>query len=632
MTADARIGTELGPYRIESLLGRGGMSVVYLATDTRLKRRVALKVLAAELGEDERFRERFVRESELAASLDHPNIVPIFEAGEVDGLLYISMRFVEGTDLGKVLRANGPLDPDQTVSVLGPVASALDAAHAKGLVHRDVKPANILISGTEWTGSEHVYLSDFGLTKRMTSISGLTQTGQFMGTVDYVAPEQVQGSAVTGAADQYSLGCVAYECLTGGPPFRKEADVAVMWSHVNEPPPLLRSDGDERRSGLDEAIAKALAKTAAERHRTCSEFVTALAVPAPTTRAAVPAGPLARAKRRWARLPRVAVAAVLAVLVVAGVAGLLLTRGGSAERREEARVPTQTAVGRGAIRIDPRTNRVAKVATVENALGDLASAGGFVWVVDNAGISKVDSDHAVVVGRLDGRYCCLEGEPDALWAEHIVEQAGGVFQSALVRIDPSTNRVTRFGEHDIGIADIEVADGFVWYTTAERGDSQLVRFDPDTGRERSYAPESAPGGCSFEGCASEILAVGEGAAWFLNMTGTLTRLDAQTGDDQKVVVPGADGVAVGEGFVWVLDREGKQVLQLDPDLMREITRFPVRDDPRAIAVGLGAVWVVNRGDASVTRIDPASRSMTTIRVGVGLGNIIVDDTGVWVVR
>src|SRR5436190_5823266 len=198
MTTDPRIGTELAGYRIESLLGRGGMSVVYLAEQEFPKRKVALKLLAPELAEDEAFRERFIRESNAAASIDDPNIVPIYGAGEADGVLYIAMRYVEGTDLRRVLDQEGPLAPERAVSIVSQAASALDAAHERGLVHRDVKPGNLLLT-TRSSGSgplDHVYVSDFGLIKRRGAGTDLTRSGQIMGSVDYIAPEQILGKAV----------------------------------------------------------------------------------------------------------------------------------------------------------------------------------------------------------------------------------------------------------------------------------------------------------------------------------------------------------------------------------------------------------------------------------------------------
>ncbi|HET7677315.1 MAG TPA: serine/threonine-protein kinase, partial [Candidatus Limnocylindrales bacterium] len=215
MRPDARVGTELGSYRIEEVLGRGGMGVVYRAEHLGLKRKVALKLLAPELADEEGFRARFLRESQMAASIDHPNIIPIYEAGEVEGEFFLAMRYVPGSDLASKLKV-GPLEPSEAARLLGQVASALDAAHAEGLVHRDVKPGNILIaSGRGEEAGDHVYLTDFGLTKRRDSRSGLTQAGSFLGSLDYIAPEQIEGREVDGRADLYALGCMAYHCLTG---------------------------------------------------------------------------------------------------------------------------------------------------------------------------------------------------------------------------------------------------------------------------------------------------------------------------------------------------------------------------------------------------------------------------------
>ena len=216
------------------MLGRGGMGVVYLAHDPRLERRVALKLLSPSLAEDSEFRARFLRESKLAASLDHQNVVPIFEAGEAEGTLFIAMRYVEGTDLREVLREKGRLEPERTIVLLAQVADALDAAHEHGLIHRDVKPANILLAA-----DEHVYLGDFGLTRRVEDPDAGPAAGNSLGTVDYVAPEQIEGDPVDGRADVYSLGCVLYECLTGTPPFSSSSPMGVLWEHVQAEPPTV---------------------------------------------------------------------------------------------------------------------------------------------------------------------------------------------------------------------------------------------------------------------------------------------------------------------------------------------------------------------------------------------------------
>jgi WD40 repeat protein/tRNA A-37 threonylcarbamoyl transferase component Bud32 len=272
---DPRVGTELAGYRIESLLGVGGMSVVYLAEDLRLKRRVALKLLAASLAEDESFRDRFVRESELAASIDHPNIVPIYEAGTAEDLLFIAMRYVEGSDLKERLQ-RGRLDPADAIGIIAQAASALDAAHARGLVHRDVKPSNVLLdTGARPDGSDHVYLADFGLTKRVSEETAIRDDGHLMGTIDYVAPEQIAGDEIDGRADVYSLGCVLYECLVGQPPFRRDSDIAVVFAHLEAEAPAPSAQRPELPVPLDAVIARALAKEPERRYPSCRELARA---------------------------------------------------------------------------------------------------------------------------------------------------------------------------------------------------------------------------------------------------------------------------------------------------------------------------------------------------------------------
>ena len=255
-----RIGTEIAGYRIDALLGRGGMGEVYLATHLGLERKVALKVLTPQLAADRQFRERFVRESRVAASVDHPNVIPIYEAGESHGDLFIAMRYVEGTDLRALLHQEGKLDAGRVVQIIRQVGGALDSAHARGLVHRDVKPGNVLVAAAEGSqAGEHVYLSDFGLTKRAASDSGVTGTGQFVGTLEYASPEQFEGKPLDARSDIYSLGCVLYECLSGQPPFRRENDAAVMYAHLLEAPPPIAS-AHQMPSEIDAVITRALAK------------------------------------------------------------------------------------------------------------------------------------------------------------------------------------------------------------------------------------------------------------------------------------------------------------------------------------------------------------------------------------
>jgi len=267
------IGSEFAGYRLESLLGHGGMSIVYRAEHIQLGRTVALKLLAPELSDEGDFRDRFVEESRLAASLDHPNIIPIHEAGEENGLFFIAMRYVDGPDLRTIIKQEGHLDLAKTTSIIGQVAAALDAAHEKGLVHRDVKPANILVaSGHGPEHTDHVYLSDFGVAKHTTS-RVLTKTGLFVGTVDYAAPEQIEGKPLDGRADLYALGCVLYECLTGARAYDRDSEVALMYAHLLEQPPAVTEKRPDLPHEIDQVVAKAMAKSRDDRYASGSEMV-----------------------------------------------------------------------------------------------------------------------------------------------------------------------------------------------------------------------------------------------------------------------------------------------------------------------------------------------------------------------
>lgn len=271
LPADLPQGTEVAGYRIDGVLGRGGMGVVYRAEHVHLGRRVALKLLAPGLAVDRSFRERFVRESRLAASLDHPNVVTVFDAGEADNVLYIAMQYVDGIDLGARLREEDTVAPAEAVAVAEQVGSALDAAHAAGLVHRDVKPANILLQEGHW------YLTDFGLTKRLASSTGLTIQSDIVGTPDYLAPEQIEGATVGGRVDQYALGCVLHHCLAGTAPFERDSDIAILQAHLHDNPPEVHRLRPELPPAVDDVLRRAMAKDPSERYRSCADFAIDLA-------------------------------------------------------------------------------------------------------------------------------------------------------------------------------------------------------------------------------------------------------------------------------------------------------------------------------------------------------------------
>jgi serine/threonine protein kinase len=270
-------GSQIAGYKIEQQIGRGGMAVVYLASDGRLNRSVALKILAPEFADDTSFRQRFIREMRAAAAVDHPNIVPVFDAGEADGALFIAMRYVSGQDLRTLLDHEGTLPAARVAHLISQAASALDEAHSRGLVHRDVKPGNMLIGTMTGSGQpDHLYLSDFGLSKQRTSSPSLTLTGQFLGTLDYMAPEQVEGHDVDGRADLYALACTAFEMLTGQPPFRRDQNFAVMYAKLSAPVPAVTALRPDLPPAVDQVIATALAKSPGDRYQTCTAFATAL--------------------------------------------------------------------------------------------------------------------------------------------------------------------------------------------------------------------------------------------------------------------------------------------------------------------------------------------------------------------
>lgn len=328
-----QLGAVFGHYRLDALLGRGGMGVVFRATDLRLRRPVALKLMAIELAQDPALQARFRRESQLAASIEHPAILPIYDADTVDGIFYIAMRLASGGDLAHVLRREAPLDIPRTIAILGRVADALDAAHRQGLVHRDVKAGNILLDAQD--GTELAYLADFGISRRLGGLTYPT-TLAMAGSVDTISPEQITGGAVGGAADQYALGCVAYQCLTASPPFAADTEATVLFAHVNAPVPSVgMAHGSAIPSGavpvVDAVLRRALAKSPGERYADCRTFVRALeraiapvaqpatmaAGPRPSPGIRRPPEPLTalRNRRRWRPWAWVAAAVGGAVLV-----------------------------------------------------------------------------------------------------------------------------------------------------------------------------------------------------------------------------------------------------------------------------------------------------------------------------
>ena len=283
MAVEHPVGSSFAGYRIEGPIGRGGMGVLYRATQVSLERRVALKLISPEFADDRLFRERFKREARLAARIDHPNVIPVHETGEWEGELFLAMRYVDGTDLAAIIACEEKLHPRHAAPIIAQAAFGLHAAHERGLVHRDVKPGNVLIENRD--GAPHAYMTDFGLSKLTSSTTGLTRTGRWVGTVDYAAPEQVQAGETDARADVYALGCVLYEALTGQVPFPRSREVSKIVAHVSEPPPSIAAVAPEcpGEPELSEIVRRAMAKDPADRYQSAADLARAVMVAAEST-------------------------------------------------------------------------------------------------------------------------------------------------------------------------------------------------------------------------------------------------------------------------------------------------------------------------------------------------------------
>ena len=581
-------GTLIVDYRLEAILGRGGMSVVYLAEDLRLKRHVALKLLAPTLAQDERFRKRFLSESELAASLDHANVIPVYEAGEADGSLYIAMRYVEGSDL-KARLADGPLSDEETVAVAMQVGGALDAAHERGLVHGDVKPSNVLIDR-----NGHAYLADFGLTKRLGDERSPAGDAQLMGTIDYVAPELIRGDHVDGRADVYSLGCLLYECLTGHQPFRRGNDAAVLYAHLEDEPPTTGG-------AADPVIAKSLAKNPDERYETCAELVdaarNALKVAAP------------RASRRLSALAVVTVAIAGASLVAFVV---LRSGGGAAGPHGEL------------LRIDPKQNTVSGSVAVGSAPTGVASDGGHVWVtsIGDSTVSLVD-EHGLSAVPIP-----TEGAPVGVAARGATAYVADSGEPGQVTVVSAQGGRSTYSLPSEGIAAIATGREGLWIAS----DGKAARMEPVSTYAGTFvdAVQLTP---SFGSYAA--IAIGAASVWVLDDPANrrLWRLDPHHASLTATIplpfVP--DAVAVGDGSVWVTGQLDDTIARIDPATNQVVKTIRVGREPRGVAVGGGAVWVANTVDRTVSRIDPTTDRVTkTIKIGSSPTAITFGDGSVWV--
>jgi len=627
MAEDTRVGTELAGYRIEGVIGRGGMSVVYLAEHARLERKVALKVLAPELAGSERFHDRFLRESKLAASIDHPNIVPIYDADEAEGVLYIAMRYVDGSDLKQAIRGEDRLEPLRTSAIVDQIASALDAAHARGLVHRDVKPANVLL-----TPDGHVYVSDFGLTKRAVSVSGLTETGQLIGTIDYVAPEQIKGDPVDQRADVYSLGCLLFECLTGHAPYPRDIEVGVLWAHVETPPPSLTEERPELPPEVDDVVAAAMAKDPNARTASAGQVAAGLraALRIETPSGETPTRPRARPARRGRRRPGLVAAAVaVGVLAAIGVAVLVLTGGDGAG----AAVPPPNTVAR----IDSGTGEVSTTLPVgSDPTGVAIGEDGDVWVINegDSTVNRIDPESGEVTSAKStlGIPTGIAAGEGAVW---ITNGFGSQSGTQVVMVDPTNDSVEVAFPSDNARA-IVLAFGSIWLADADR--DRVLRYDPE---DLSAQPTVMPvDDNEVADSAPRSLAVGNGAAegiWVVNELGdAVIRIDPETNEVvDRIQVETPTAVAADDSGVWVTSETLDRVHRFDPVGRRALRTFQyadgIPDGPTTIAIGPSGVWIGSDLESVVARIDPETNAVDRLRLGGITGGMAVDGNGdVWV--
>jgi streptogramin lyase len=598
--AEPSPGSTLAGYRLDALIARGGMGVVYRATHLALDRPVALKVIARQFADDEAFRDRFLRESRLAARLDHPAVVPVFDAREEDGELIVAMRLVTGGDLRKRIRDGGPLQPQEAIALLAQVGEALDAAHAAGIVHRDVKPHNILLEG------DRAFLTDFGLAKALGD-SGVLSGASVVGTVEYMSPEQWRGEQVGPAADIYSLGCVLYESVTGVVPYARRDGEA-------EP---------EMPQGLDTVIERAVAGDPSQRYATAGELIAAArerqaGAPAAThVLAEMPERPtlhlggepageevaqpgLYRWRRFFAGFFAAWFIVPLAVVTVGAiVVGLYLFffEDGPyvSEPIEAAHPPLRLAVGEDSVwvtsardgflkQLDPGTLSLVKPSLkVARGVSGVAVGGGSVWVSSpqRGEVLRVDPEARRVVDRI-----AVGGSPGAI-------VAGG-------------GRIWVADDDGGGVTAINAAGGRVF--------------------KRGIPPHAAP----------LRLAVGAGAVWVSSAsTGTVQRIDLGTAAAGSPIAVGRGpaGVTVGGGLVWVANSRSETVTRVDPSIRAILgDPIPVGGRPGGIDAGTATVWVANSDDGTVSRIgiDGGETIGDPISVGPDPGAVAVGEEAVWV--
>jgi hypothetical protein len=604
-------GTVFAGHRIEAVAGRGGMGVVYRATQLALDRTVALKVIAPGLLEDQTVRNRFVRESKVAASIDHPNVIPIYYAGEEDGIAYIAMRYVSGDDIRSLVRREGHLDPERAARIVAQIGSALDEAHAAGLVHRDIKPANVLL-----TSEDHVYLTDFGLTKHALSVAGSTKPGHWVGTLDYVAPEQIRGERVDARADVYALGCLLYFVLTGEVAFKRDSDEARLWAHLSEPPPKPSAHGVP--DAFDAVLERALAKDPEERYPSAGDL----------GRAALAAAANRKPAERERLVAKGAAAPVEAPTVTAAVK--------AAPKGDETQVQPE-----------PETQRLPSSHKRRNALigaGLVAAAAAGVIAAAALGVGDDAPPATPVASATPTASATPAATPDGMVVEdevrvgrrpNVVRVVGdtvfvGSFRNARMNlVSAKSGKVRSYAPRvGVGVNDASVAGNSIWLAVAR--ENQLVRLNAKTGRpigDPIKVPFSPGAVAATRTAVWAALVPGDGAP------DKLVKIDPKTGQTLATVdYPyGIMALTTSPTAVWVAARRRARVQRVDPGTGAVVKTIRVgRNRGEDILYRDNALWLAVPEEDTVYKISTATGDAIPISVGQRPRQLALGDDAVFV--
>jgi serine/threonine-protein kinase len=614
------VGQQLGDYRLEEIIGQGGMGVVYRATQLGLERTVAVKVIAPGLAADDTFRERFQREARMLAHVDHPHVIPIHHAGEADGQLFLSMRWVDGHDLAQEIRASPQgMDAERALLFLRQIGGALDAVHADGLIHRDIKPANVLIESR--SGGDHAYLTDFGAGRELDSPSEFTRTGQWLGTVDYIAPETLEGITSGTMSDLYGLACVVFEMLAGAPPFRRDTRMATQLAHQYDPPPSIHARRPDLPVALDAVFARALSKNPDIRYGSSVRFAEAFAdalkpaaggdtitgetAGAPVRRAprgsvlrerAAALAARARAGLRDAHAPAPRALAIGAGIVVAVIVAIVALASGGGKGGTAASAKLTRAVGVALL----KDEHADDVQSDEDRAFILDAGSRKVIPIENQGLAI--GDRIKIPGR--ARSMLFDPATARIWLGLddgtliAIGRRSGAVKSRL-QLGFTADRLKFFANRIVAIA---------------RKPGRAVLVDPDTSRVIGKPVDLGGTATGALGYGSSLLVIADGR---------LSHYDTHLRPAGAVAIQGASktgalDLAGGPGdIVWIADAKNGTVLRVDP-ATGKTSAPPIKlaGRPQSVTIDPSSAWVaVKRG----TDDDPAD---TVERIGLRSGRVL----------